>query len=117
MKYKYILMAMAMIVVMCSSVFAQTTFECRGSAVVPGIKTFSSSSSVHSVTTLFVSNITGSDVACKVTVYDHNGNDVSYLCDILTGNDASSSVVTLASGTGEFFLPRPVGTFVSGLPI
>lgn len=105
MKMKMFMTATLLTLIMCGSAMAQTTFEAKGSAVVPGVLTLSGNSTTRFMDFLYISNISGNDVDCRVLVYDHDGNDVSALCDIVTGNNSGISDVTLAPNTNEFTLP------------
>ncbi|WP_147822607.1 hypothetical protein [Salidesulfovibrio onnuriiensis] len=84
--------------------FAQEGFTPRGSAVVPGILVRHGNDNWLNMNILLITNISASDVTCRVTVYDENGNDVSNLCSVSTGAPGSS-VETIAQGTGTFALP------------
>lgn len=101
------LLAMVLTVFVFGSASAQSTFEGRGSAIVTAVEAINDS---HNNTSneIFITNITGSTVTCKVTFYDQNGNDVTEIsnyCRVMTGSDSSSGLTTVASGTGTFDLP------------
>ncbi len=81
-----------------------TPFKARGSALVPGLKYWYVSGSSFLYTQLYISSITNTMVDCKVTVFDHEGNDVSTDCVILTGNNSGANTVVVSTGTGEFSL-------------
>ncbi|MCG8549231.1 MAG: hypothetical protein MI799_02385 [Desulfobacterales bacterium] len=89
-------------------------FVTRGSAIVPGLRTgYSDSSSTRiDSNSVFITNITGSDVDVRMTVYDHDGNDITNYCSVKTGNTGSASPTIIASGTGEFELPAGNTRFV-----
>ncbi|MGL1863537.1 MAG: hypothetical protein OCC46_13520 [Pseudodesulfovibrio sp.] len=104
MKIKYLFVVAILSMLLCGAAQA-ADFEARGSAIVPGLQMHSSSSSVLSYSVIRVTNTSGSDVSCRVSVYDHNGADVSSLCSVITGNSSAASATTLSTGTGLFSLP------------
>lgn len=101
-----VLVPVVFTVLMFSSAYATdlTNFCARGSAVVTGMHTSYSSSTVYDVSNIWITNVAGAAVSCRVTVYDHDGQDVTSLCSIYTGGNAGSSEL-VASGTGSFELP------------
>lgn len=87
------------------SVSSAAAFETRGSALVPCVDArYNGSSSIHS-TYISVTNITGSEIDCRVTFRDHAGDDVTSYCSVLSGNSSGNSAVTISTGTGMFTLP------------
>lgn len=80
-------------------------FNARGSAVVNGVKLTSSGSTTYIETRIYVTNITGSQVTGRVTIYDQDGNDVTSYCSVYTGDQSSKNIKLLESGTGTFELP------------
>lgn len=101
----------------CGVVNASEPFEARGSAVATGMFCrYLQSPQVQS--SLIISNMAGSPVTCKVTVYDHDGNDVTSLCDVLTGSTTNSAVVVTQGGTFELpaFATRSVRFINKNVP-
>ncbi len=118
-KCKYLLLAAIMTMLMCGAASA-ADFETRGSAVVTGIQVASSSSSTaYTSSGIWVTNISGTDVTCKITAFNHYGDDISSYIDVLVGSATSTGSSTLGSGGGAFSLPanetRMVRIYDSGL--
>ena len=88
-------------------------FEARGSAVGMAVYTASSSTTLScGIPSYWVTNISGSEITCRFKVYDHDGNDISSLIDVFTGNNTASSAVMLTSGAQPFTLPAGATRFV-----
>lgn len=86
--------------------FGTGTFVATGSAVVPGVITRYVESGRYTNCNIYISNTTDSEIICKVTFYDHNGNDVtSTYGKVYSAGGASSSAVEVYSSDGEFTLP------------
>ncbi|ACS80708.1 hypothetical protein [Maridesulfovibrio salexigens] len=98
-----IVLAVAMVLLMSGGAMAQESFNAQGSALVPNMVYSYNDSNLLKYTSMYLSNITSSDVQCKVTVYDHNGNDVTYLGTVVTGGNGVETV--LSKGSGEFAIP------------
>ncbi len=98
---KACVLTVAMLVLMCGAAGA-TDFNAQGSALIPKISHYLSQSFTSRDTEFYFTNITGSAVQCKLTVFDHNGNDVSSLCSVYTGGSSQTEV---SRGTGSFELP------------
>lgn len=99
-------------VLLSSSVYANA-FEAKGSAIVGGVYADYHGSTKFFKTFLYITNVTGSDVDCRVTIYDHSGDDVtSDCCTIFTGSSSSASVVTIGSGADIFSLPAGASRMV-----
>ena len=96
------------VALMTSNGFADTS----GSAIMPGVMSTWASSSTYVFSTAYITNISGSDVTCEVTWYDHDGNDVTQYCKVYSGNSSGKSNVLIASGTGTFTLPAGATRFV-----
>ncbi len=105
MKFKIIITAAMLTLIMCGSAFATANFEARGSAVATGFLSTSSSTTYKEMTTMMVSNISGVDVDCKVTIYDSNGNDISSIIDVYKDNTSSTSAILVSSGSVPFTIP------------
>ncbi|TIH06212.1 hypothetical protein D0S45_20760, partial [Marinifilum sp. JC120] len=97
------LMSAVMVVLMCSGVFAQGTFVPQGGITVP-FMTFWDNNKKFYRTNIFLSNITGSDLKCKVTPYDHDGYEVPQYLIVLSGNNSGSST-HISAGVEEFDIP------------
>ncbi|MBG0774165.1 hypothetical protein [Oleidesulfovibrio alaskensis] len=99
-----VLMACAVLVSATASyaVAEDMTFQPRGRALVTGVE--ARDEAWDFITNLFITNISESDVTCRVTVYDHDGKDVSSLCNVFTGNRIGAPV-QLRAGNGSFALP------------
>ncbi|MGL1864225.1 MAG: hypothetical protein OCC46_17045 [Pseudodesulfovibrio sp.] len=100
--WKYLMLALAVTMIVGTAASA-SAFEARGSAVVTGMQ--ARDSTWDDISNIYVTNITGSDVSCRITVYDHNGNDVTSLCKVYTGASAGGGMVLVSSGTGTLDLP------------
>ena len=98
------LMSAVMVVMMCCGVFAQQTFYPQGSITVPAVANWGSSNN-YTTTNYILTNVTDNIVQCKVTVFDHDGNDVTHFCRVYTGGVGSQAVL-LSSGAGEFSIPE-----------
>ncbi|TIH12943.1 hypothetical protein D0S45_16610 [Marinifilum sp. JC120] len=96
--------AMAMVLMMSGGAMAQG-FDAQGSALVPNVVYSYHTNNYTQYTDIILSNITSSDVQCKVTVYDHNGNDVTSLCKVSTGSDNTGIPVAVVSGAELFDIP------------
>jgi len=98
------LMTLTLIMLLCGPANA-TYLEARGSAVVTGMRAKHRSSTDFQHSIIWVTNITGSDVECRVNFFDHAGDDVTSYCTVYSGNASSNAAVTIATGTGTFDLP------------
>lgn len=101
---KRLMLALAMTMLLSVTAFAQECFNAQGSALVPGLQYFNNSGSLEINENIFLSNITNSEVTCKVTIYDHDGNDVTVHSTVYTGSQ-DASVPVVATGTGTFKIP------------
>ncbi|WP_291327442.1 hypothetical protein [Desulfovibrio sp. UCD-KL4C] len=86
-------------------VFAQSVFNAQGSTVVPNIHSAYVHSHAFANTYLSISNITNTPVNCKITIYDHEGAEITSLGKVLTGNYVSGSGVTVPFIEGVFEIP------------
>lgn len=87
-----------MVMLLTTNAFAQECFNSKGSLIVPGMYATYVSSTYEAASHIFLSNVTGSSVDVKVTVYDQDGNDIT------TGH---SMIIAGAAPTlgGTFTLP------------
>lgn len=83
-----------------------------GGAIMPGITSVWGSSTTYVFSTAYITNISGNDVTCDVTWFDHDGNDATQYCKVYSGNTNGTSNVLIASGTGTFPLPAGATRFV-----
>ncbi len=94
-------------------------FETRGSAVATGVLALSSSTSYMVQSTLYVTNVSGADVSCKVTFYDQDGNDMSSILSVYSGNNSGVGNTTISTGNAPFSLPagntRSISTYKTNL--
>ncbi|QJB56149.1 hypothetical protein [Pseudodesulfovibrio sp. zrk46] len=100
-KCKISLLSLALLMLLCGVAQAQTTcFGAQGGTVVPGLLTYYSSTTANAASHLYVSNVSGSNVTCKVTVFDKDGNDVT-----ASYSQVFSGGTNVSTGTGTFDLP------------
>ncbi|WP_291329918.1 hypothetical protein [Desulfovibrio sp. UCD-KL4C] len=99
---KACVLSMAMLMLMCGAAGADE-FKAQGSALVAGIDHRYVSVLDFYATSLRLSNITGEPVQCKVTVFNHNGEDITSYGHVLTGG--SSDLQVILGGTGTFDIP------------
>ena len=103
---KKVLFTVLLSVTVFSNAMATSTFIPQGSALVPGVLARQQSNGEKEYSYIFLTNITSETVNCRVTVYDHDGNDVTYSSKILTGSSSHNGDFNpIASGTGEFTIP------------
>lgn len=107
---KVFTLTFVLILMLCSAAYA-VEFTPRGSVVIPGIQSSRPSSTNFSQVYLHVTNVAGCDVDCRVTVYDHAGNDVTSYASVYEGSDTGPTAVLAASG-GDFSLPSGASRFV-----
>ncbi len=103
------LLSLTITLFICGSAFAQQfNFNAQGSAIVPNIATWYMSSNNAAHAHIVLSNITDSTVTCQITVYDHEGNDVSSRGKVFTGDNIGTWTI-VSVGTNTFELP-PYGS-------
>ncbi|WP_147822611.1 hypothetical protein [Salidesulfovibrio onnuriiensis] len=84
---KKLMLALAMVVMLCASASATVDcFNAKGSALVPSVISRYANDSQFLKTNMDISNITGTEVTCRVKVYDQNGDDVSSNGSVWIGN-------------------------------
>ncbi len=112
-KCKSIVMAMVTVAFLCG-IASAADFETRGSAVALGLYTSSKTSdgSDYRIPIYLVTNISGSAVTCRIKAYDHDGNDISSIIDVFTGNNTSAAAVSVSTGAASFSLPAGATRFV-----
>lgn len=111
-KFPISLMAIVLLIVLLCGVAQATEFQTRGSAVVTGMDSRYIHSTAREESNFWITNIAGSTVTCRVTFYDHDGNDITSYCSIYSGNNSNGSSVLIASGTGTFTLPAAATRYV-----
>ncbi|MDC7217953.1 MAG: hypothetical protein PQJ28_02905 [Spirochaetales bacterium] len=97
------LMSAVLVVLMCGAAFAQGSFVPQGSTTVP-FMTFWANSKNYYRTNIYLSNITSSNLKCKVTPFDHDGYEVPQYLNVLSGNNSGSSA-HISVGVEEFDIP------------
>jgi len=89
---------------LCSSAFANS-FESRGSIIVSGIVAKRPTPGVQVFSIIRLTNISGSDVDCRVKVYDQEGTVVTNYCKILKALTTTNQNIAVASGADSFSIP------------
>ncbi|MFV0420870.1 hypothetical protein [Oleidesulfovibrio sp.] len=107
MRYVHMLvLAFGVVLTLCSALFAMemdgTAYKPKGRALVTGIE--ARDSAWDFISNIFITNVSDTEVTCRITVYNHIGENVSSLCNVYTGS-TSGSPVELTSGGNEFRLP------------
>jgi hypothetical protein len=90
---------------MSASAFAENSFYPQGSALVSGINIRYNNAYIRTTQCLRLTNISNLPIKVKVTVYDHNGNDISYHGVFNTGNYSVASAVPVADGDTIIEIP------------
>ncbi|TIH07877.1 hypothetical protein D0S45_20475, partial [Marinifilum sp. JC120] len=85
------LMSAVMVVLMCSSVFAQGAFVPQGTTVIPSVTAWYKDCTTKRYARILLTNITGSNLKIRVTVRDHDGNDVTHYTKVMTGSNSYSA--------------------------
>lgn len=70
------LLALSLVLLLCGSAFASDVFNAKGSAVAPGLM-LRDRGDLYDYVEFYISNITESNVTCRVTAYDNDGIDVT----------------------------------------
>ncbi|WP_147820132.1 hypothetical protein [Salidesulfovibrio onnuriiensis] len=103
---KLMLATVALLMLMSANVLAQECFNTKGSALVPSMYTYYISNTNWRTSLLHISNITDSEVTCRVIVYDGNGNDVSSYSKLLKDSfGAGTNGEVIATGVSTFIIP------------
>lgn len=110
---KKLMLTLAMIMLLCTAAVAQEAFAPKGSAIVTGLCTRSGTWTDN--VNIYVTNISGSEISCKVIVFDHDGKDITSHCNVLSGSPSANTATTIAAGTGSFNLSASA-TRVVNLP-
>ncbi|WP_432736695.1 hypothetical protein [Maridesulfovibrio sp. FT414] len=111
---KFVL-AMAMVLMMSGGAMADD-FAAQGIVLLPGLTAGYTGPSSSWYNIISLSNITDKEVTCKITVYDHDGNDVTNHGQVYTGSYGITSRKLLSSGVGDFAIPpRSTRLFLFGI--
>jgi len=97
-----VVLSVVVVLMMCGGAMAEECFNAQGSALVPNIIYVYNNAKNYVYPYITISNITDKEVQCKVTVFDHDGVDVTSLGSVLSGG---SSLVTISHGVGDIDLP------------
>ncbi len=100
---KTCLLSMAMLMLMCGAATAEVSFDAQGSILVPDIISRYRDKISSEWTFINLTNITGENVQCQITIYDHDGNEVTVGQSVRTGG--SNGVDITLSNTGNFEIP------------
>lgn len=101
---KKLMIVLAIVILLSSVASAEECFNAKGSTLVPSMICHHTNSTQYNSTRLDISNITGTEVTCRVRVYDQDGNDVSSHCTIVKGS-STSSFSTISTGSNTFSIP------------
>lgn len=102
------LLAVVCTVVIVGGAFAVDPCASGGRLVVPEIIAAYKVNGETSYSHLTLTNVSGTDIQCSVTVYDDNGTEVSGISTVYHGNATSPEPVIVQDGNATF--PMPVGT-------
>ena len=105
---KFVLV-MAMVMMMCGGAMAQSEFIPKGSAIVPNITAERNTPSWTS-SHINITNITNSSIQCKVTVYDHDGNETG---DLNLYSGSATGVLHIGPIVAPFAIPAHGSRVVS----
>lgn len=109
--------SVALVVLTVMSGAAVETFTPQGSTIVPTVMGRYTSVTSRVITQIHVTNITNDAVTCKITVFDHDGNDVTQYSKVYSGSNDPDNLVLLSSGTGTIELPANSARLLSfGIP-
>ncbi|ACS78349.1 conserved hypothetical protein [Maridesulfovibrio salexigens DSM 2638] len=95
------LMSAVMVVMMCGGAFAQGIFVPQGSAVVSSVYVWYNTAYNKDLSYLYLTNITNQSVQVKVSVYNHDGADISNFGTVYTGSSSASPTYVAAGGIFE----------------
>lgn len=101
---KACVLSVAILALMCG-VAGAYEFNAQGSALVPNLTFIQTTRNNFIYQYINVTNITGSTVQCRATVYDHNGNDITSLIKVYSGSEGADNFSTISTGTGDFEIP------------
>ncbi|ACS80986.1 hypothetical protein [Maridesulfovibrio salexigens] len=98
---RLLILVVMLVMLVCGSAFAQESFNAQGSVLVPNLQVWFMSSDSWMVPGMSLTNISSVPVQCRVTYYDHDGNELTYLEETYTGG---SNFVRVATGR-DFDIP------------
>ncbi|WP_320171693.1 hypothetical protein [Maridesulfovibrio sp.] len=83
--------------------YAQSSFIPQGSAIASNLQFYYQSDNGYTNPTLFLTNISNVPIQCRVTFYDHDGNELTRYARTQTGG--INSWTTVNTGTTDFEIP------------
>ncbi|WP_432736697.1 hypothetical protein [Maridesulfovibrio sp. FT414] len=98
---KFVL-AMAMVLMMSGGAMAQSSFYPQGSALMSNLIIYYASPVSWTLPYITLTNITDSNVRCKVNIYDSEGSSITHLSRVVKGG---ANWVQIALGTSDFDIP------------
>ena len=114
-KCQYLFLAVVAALLMCGSAMA-ADFETRGSAVVIGLEAaVITSTNYKKRPKIYVTNISGSDVTCKISLFDHDGNDATSYT-VYTGSSTSYAGALVSSDNAPFTIPAGATREINAWP-
>ncbi|WP_419783970.1 hypothetical protein [Maridesulfovibrio sp.] len=110
-----IVMSLVMIMLLCGTAMA-SDFNAQGSALIPGLEYWVVSNSNYGSQRIILNNITRTDVTCRFSLYDHDGNDISHLVNVYKGGPTNHVMVSnggadvaIPAGASRLFTLKVVG--------
>lgn len=97
-----IVLALAMVLLM-GGIAVASDFNAQGSALIPGLEYWGQNNYSYETQRIILSNITRTDVTCKFTLFDHDGNDISNFVHVYKGGH--SNHVLLSTGAAQVAIP------------
>ncbi len=101
---KACVLSVAMLVLMCG-VAGADNFYPQGSTLVPNLVFQQHDGSNFFNQYMTITNITDKPVKCRVSVYNHDGLDITSLGKYYTGSSPSSYGTVISSGSGDIDIP------------
>ncbi len=101
---RVVLLCITMVMFVCGAAIAEDSFGAQGSALIPNLVYYNTQVHHQSTPFIILSNITDTDVQCRLTPYDDAGNDMSSMVNTLRGG-TQGLWVSVAQGTGDFEIP------------
>lgn len=103
---KLTLIALALILMLCSSAFAQgSTCESKGSAIIPHYETRIISGTNMYWSMINLSNISDSDVTVTVKLFDHTGVRATGPFLVFVGSSYDNTSQVVGNGVDPFVIP------------
>ncbi|SMF28353.1 hypothetical protein [Desulfovibrio gilichinskyi] len=107
-----VVLSMVVVLMMCGGAMAED-FNAQGSTLVPSLYFDFMAANNWTSPYIIISNITAEKVQCRVTMYNHDGSDVTSLGYVMTGG---TNWVAVSHGVGDFDLPAYSSRIYSLLP-